>query len=156
MTIEWTYWVYATIQSMLVFTCVASCVLFARWSWETRTAPRPQLWEILPLSVWTHAAIGIWAVRWIMPRITDMPFTVKMLHAVSESQSYTGYALTSGALLLGVGLKLRKVWTTRQWSAGWLVAMFSILLIFAMGATIYHERQIKKFCASDAFECRVE
>lgn len=156
MSIEWTYWAYATIQSMLVFTCIASCLLFSVWSWETRHGPRPELWAILPLSVWTHAAIGVWAIRWVIPRATDMKFTVNMLHAVSESQSYTGYALTSAALLAGVGLKLRNVWNTRKWSAGWLVALFSMLLIVSMGATIYHERQVERYCALDAVACRFE
>jgi hypothetical protein len=155
MTIEWTYWIYATIQSMLAFTCVASCVLFSLWSWWTSTKPRPELWAILPLSVWTHAAIGVMTVRWIIPRATDLPFAVRMLHAVSESQSYTGYALTSAALLGAVGMKVAKVWTVRRWSMGSLVVLFGGLLIVSMAATIYHERQIARFCAGNGAACRV-
>lgn len=155
MVVEWTYWVYATIQSLLVFTCVASCILFSIWSMETWRGPRPELWTILPLSVWTHAAIGALAIRWVIPRATDMDFTVKMLQAVSETQSYTSYMLTSGALLAAVGLKVAKVWAVRRWSRTALAALFATMLAVSLMASWFHHGQIESFCEGEPLACRV-
>ncbi|GLK78066.1 hypothetical protein GCM10008171_33200 [Methylopila jiangsuensis] len=154
MTVEWTYWLYAAIQSLLLQVCAISCVVFAVWSWETRRLrPRPELWPILPLSIFTHAAIAVLAVRWIYPRAIDASFSVRMLQIVTESQSYTAYAMTQAALLTAVASKMVLVWRVRGWSRPGLTLLLAAMLAAAVGATEAHRRAIGAFCQREPAVC---
>jgi hypothetical protein len=152
MDIEWSYWVYATINVMLLLTCLLSCGMFAFWSVETRGKPRPELWIILPLTVLTHAAIALIPARWLLAR-ADVSYAVGMILAVNATQSFDSYAATQGLLLIAVVVKLARVWTVRRWSSVLLVSILGSLAMLSVGMTRFHAVQIAVFCSGYPPEC---
>ncbi|HVI28882.1 hypothetical protein [Hansschlegelia sp.] len=153
MQAEWSYWVYATLNSMLLLTCALSCALFAFWSWELRRSPRTDLWAILPLTVWTHAAIAMIPLRWIWPRALDPAYAVSMIIAVNAAQSFDSYALTQALLLIAVMAKVALVWIVRGSRTSLLVAVFCWLTVLSICATRFHAEQMAAFCRDDPGSC---
>jgi hypothetical protein len=150
------YWAYAAIQSLLFLICVFGAGFYAFWSFETRHAPRPALWWLLPFIAAMDVALAVDAGKWILVRAVDSAHSVAMIHTVKQSQSYLEYAVTRGFLLTIVALQVWPVWRVREHDGRKLAAIFIGLMLLSLSAAAFHHRQIVGYCAAFELACRTE
>jgi hypothetical protein len=156
MDVDVCYWAYAAIQSLLFLICVTGAG-FAFWSFETRRAPRPALWWLLPFIAAMDIALAVDAGKWVLVRALDTPHSVAMIQTVSTAQNYAEYAITRGFLLTIAALQVLPVWLVRWRSRGSALGLiFAVLLVLSIAAAGFHYQQIVRYCADADLACRTD
>ncbi|MGA0533562.1 hypothetical protein [Hansschlegelia sp. KR7-227] len=156
MQITWLYWSYAATTYALLLSCILSAPLFLYWSVEAKKPagePDLPLWYILPWTVATHAAIAMIPLSWIWPRVADPAFSVGLIQAVTEGQSFASYLVRTLLLLVVVWGKITILWRVRQWSPALLIILVAWIGLLSAALTMGHRDSIHGYCGERPDQC---